>query len=167
MCDCGNLPAFLAFFFRGKTLKSFSLPIYQNIKWRWEAHCLVVISHGWSPFNITQLCLICLRRCSRGTQVHWMLMFSGMWNLTADSFQQLHFFTPPALFLHVNGETIHVSRSSANSKGMLMRGIVHLGGEEEEENEDCFNAVFGLPFGEITWNNSFNSGSHWIYSINI
>lgn len=138
--------------------------MYQNIKWRWEAHCVVIISHGWSPLSITQLCLICLGRCSRGTQERWMLMFSGMWNLTVDSFQQLHFSTPPALFLHVNCETVYVSRSSANSDGMLMRGIMHLGGELEE-NEDCINAVFGLPFWEITWNNSFNGGLHFIQSI--
>lgn len=163
MCDCGNCEPPLHFF-QGKTLKSFSLPMYQHIKWRWEAHCLLVISHGWSPLSITQLCLICLGRCWRGTQERWMLMFSGVWNLTADSFQQLRFSTPPALFLHVNGETVRVSRSSANSKGG--GGIMHLDGELEE-NEDCINAVFGLPFGEISWNNSFNGSSHWIYSINM
>lgn len=47
-----------------------------------------------------------------------------------------------------------------------MRGIMHLGGELEG-NEDCINAVLGLPFGEITWNNSFNGGSHRIYSIDM
>lgn len=54
-------PPFL--FWKGKTLRSFSLRMYQNIKRRWEAHCLVIISHGRSPLSVTHLCLICLGRC--------------------------------------------------------------------------------------------------------
>lgn len=47
-----------------------------------------------------------------------------------------------------------------------MKGIMHLGGESEE-NEDCNNAVFAPSLGEITWNNSFNGGLRRFYSINM
>lgn len=67
----------------GNLQNSFTLQIYfspQNIKWRWEAHCLAIISQGCSPLSATELCLICLGRCWRGTRGRLMFMCSGMWN---------------------------------------------------------------------------------------
>lgn len=67
-CDCRILPVSpassrkvskLVFF---PSLYSIHFPP-QNIKWRWEAHCLVIISQGWSPLSASELCLICLGRC--------------------------------------------------------------------------------------------------------
>lgn len=73
----------------GNLRNSFTLQIYfspQNIKWRWEAHCLAIISQGCSPLSATELCLICLGRCWRGTRGRLMFRFSGMWNHKAVSF---------------------------------------------------------------------------------
>lgn len=128
--------------------------MYQNIKPGWAAHCLVIISHGWSPLSITQLCLICLGRCWRGTQERWMLsclVAREIWQ--RDSLQQLHFSTPPALlffFLHVNGrnspclpELSKIPTPYANERdyapGWRMRRKI----------KTALTPFFALPFGEL------------------
>lgn len=44
----------------------------------WEAHYRVIISQGRSPLSASELCLICLGRCWRGTQQRRMFMFAAM-----------------------------------------------------------------------------------------
>lgn len=61
----------------------------------WEAHYRVIISQGRSPLSASELCLICLGRCWRGTQQRRMFMFAAMWNLTALFWHPCIATTPP------------------------------------------------------------------------
>lgn len=66
-CVIGEYCQPLLFFFSKGKSQHFLSPQpfspFRNIKRRWEAHCLVIISHGCSPLSATELCLICLGRC--------------------------------------------------------------------------------------------------------
>lgn len=123
-----NLPAslckFFFFIFQSKTLKSFSLPMYQSIKTEMSSPLsgdnfpwVKPIEHYSAVSNLSGKVL---ERYSRPLDAP-CLVACEIWR--RDSVQQLHFSTPPALFflfffLHVNGESVRVSRSSANSSGV-------------------------------------------------
>lgn len=138
LCNCWIPPAWLFFFFFSKVgslQNSFSLQIYfspQNIKRRWEAHCLAIISQGCSPLSATELCLICLGRCWRGARGRLMFTFSGMWNHKTDSFNtcispklQLFFFFPQ----DVNRKLLSSPSTQQTSPRYANDVISHLYGE--------------------------------------
>lgn len=120
-----NLPASLCnffFIFQSKTFKSFSLPMHQNIKTEMSSPLsgdnfpwVKPIEHYSAVSNLSGKVL---ERYSRTLDAP-CLVACEIWR--RDSVQQLHYSTPPALFfffLHVNGESVRVSWSSANSSGV-------------------------------------------------
>lgn len=118
-------PFAIFFSFQSKTFKSFSPPMYQNIKTEMSSPLsgdnfpwVKPIEHYSAVSNLSGKVL---ERYSRTLDAP-CLVACEIWR--RDSVQQLHFSTPPALFfffsffLHVNGESVRVSRSSANSSGV-------------------------------------------------